>query len=124
MSEIASIFIVEDNKDINEIYEQLLDFFGFEVYGIAYNGNEAVKMFKSFSPKPDIILMDYRMPEKNGLQATREILQIDPDTKIIFGSADTTVKEELFALGVVGFLEKPFSSQSLVNCINKVQALS
>ena len=124
MSEITTIFIVEDNKNIREIYKRLLDFFGFEVCGIAYDGNEAVKMFKSFNPKPDIILMDYRMPEKNGLQATREILQIDPDTKIIFGSADTTVKEESFALGVVGFLEKPFTSQSLLNCINKIQDLN
>ncbi len=124
MSEITSIFIVEDNKDIREIYKRLLEFFGFEVRGIAYNGKKAVEMFESFNPKPDIVLMDYRMPEKNGLEAAREILQIDPDTKIIFGSADTTVKEESFALGVVGFLEKPFSSQSLVNCINKVRALS
>ncbi len=83
MSEITSIFIVEDNKDIREIYKRLLDFFGLEVMGIAYNGNEAVEMFKSFNPKPDIVLMDYRMPEKNGLQATREILQIYPETKII-----------------------------------------
>ena len=123
MSEITSIFIVEDNKDIREIYFRLLDFLGFEVRRIAYNGSEAVDMFKSFHPRPDIVLMDYRMPEKNGLQATREILQIYPETKIIFGSADTTVKEESLALGVIGFLEKPFSSQSLVNCINKVQAL-
>ena len=91
--------------------------------GIAINGEEAVEMFNSFNYKPDIILMDYRMPVKNGLQATREILQIDPDTKIIISSADTTVREESLALGVVDFLEKPFTSQSLLNCINKTQDL-
>ena len=80
-------------------------------------------MFHSFNFKPDIILMDYRMPEKNGLEATREILQIDPITKIIFASADTTMKEESLALGVVDFLEKPFSSQSLLNCLNKIKDL-
>jgi len=122
-SEITSIFIVDDDKDIQIISKKLLEFLGFEVMGIAINGEEAVKMFNSFNHKPDIILMDYRMPVKNGLQATREILQIDPDTKIIISSADTTVREESLALGVVDFLEKPFTSQSLLNCINKTQDL-
>ena len=123
LSEITSIFIVDDNKDIQVIYKKLLEFLGFEVIRIASNGKEAVEMFKSFNHKPDIILMDYRMPVKNGLQATREILQIDPDTKIIFSSADTNVKEESLAVGVVDFLEKPFISKSLLNCINKIQDL-
>lgn len=122
-SEITSIFIVDDDKDIQIISKKLLEFLGFEVMGIAINGEEAVEMFNSFNHKPDIILMDYRMPVKNGLQATREILQIDPDTKIIISSADTTVREESLALGVVDFLEKPFTSQSLLNCINKTQDL-
>jgi len=123
LSEITSIFIVDDNEDIQVIYKKLLEFLGFEVIRIASNGKEAVEMFKSFNHKPDIILMDYRMPVKNGLQATREILQIDPDTKIIFSSADTYVKEESLAVGVVDFLEKPFISKSLLNCINKIQDL-
>jgi len=123
-SKITSIFIVDDDIDIQLISKKLLEFLGFKVMGIAINGEEALEMFNSFNCKPDIILMDYRMPVKNGLQATREILQIDPDTKIIISSADTTVKEESVALGVVDFLEKPFTSQSLLNCINKIQDLN
>ena len=105
MSEITSIFIVDDNKDIQVIHKLLIEVLGFKVKGIASNGKEAVEMFKSFNSKPDIILMDYRMPEKNGLEATKEILQKDPDTKIIFTSADTAVKAESLALGVFDFLE-------------------
>lgn len=123
MSEITSIFIVEDDKDIQVITTKLLEFLGFEVSGIASNGKEAVEMFKSFNHKPDIILMDHRMPIKNGLQATREILQIDPDTQIIFNSADTDVKKESLASGVADFLDKPFTTQSLLNCLNKIQDL-
>ncbi len=93
---------------------------GIEVKGIASNGEIAVDMFKSFNPKPEIILMDYRMPLKNGLEATIEILQIDPNTKIIFASADISVKEKAIALGAIEFLEKPFSIQTVLNIINKI----
>ena len=55
---------------------------GFQVLGIANNGDEAIKMFKNFSKKPDIIILDYRMPIKNGLDALKEILQIDHDSRV------------------------------------------
>ena len=58
MSEITSIFNVEDNRDIQVIIKNLLELLGFEVRGIASNGKEAVEMFKLFKNKTDIILMD------------------------------------------------------------------
>ncbi len=92
---------------------------GFQVLGIANNGEEAIKMFSSFSEKPDIIILDYRMPIKNGMDALKEILQIDHNSKVIFASADRTIKEEVYANGAMGFLNKPFTHQKLVNTLNK-----
>ncbi len=57
-------------------------------------------MFKSFLKKPDIILMDHRMPKKNGIEASKEILKINGKTKIIFLSADSSIKEEVLSIGV------------------------
>ncbi len=87
--------------------------------GIAENGEEAINMFKSFSNKPKIILMDHRMPEKTGIEATKEILQIDKRVKIIFLSADVSIKEEAYAIGAFSFSEKPFTIKYLINEINK-----
>jgi len=113
----TSIFIVEDDKSIQTLYKKFLDLYGFQVTGTASNGEEAVQRFKSFEKKPDIILMDHRMPVKDGLEATKEILSIDENTNIIFASADKTIKDEAKKLGILGFLEKPFSLEVLIDYI-------
>ncbi len=102
--------------------KELLTLKGFEIVGVANNGEKAVSMFKSFSEKPKVILMDYRMPIKNGLEATKEILQIDNNAKIIFTSADESVKEEALALGAFSFKNKPFDIEYLISNIEKALA--
>ena len=92
---------------------------GYEVMGIASNGDEAIKMYKDFNEKPDIVILDYRMPIKNGIDALKEILKIDSHSKVIFASADRTIKKEVFSCGAMGFLDKPFSQQKLVKTVNK-----
>ena len=120
MSEIATVFIVEDNKELQELYRIELMISGFNVIGAASNGKDAIYMFKSFNEKPDIILMDHRMPIKNGLEAANEILQIDNHSKIIFMSADITIKSEALSIGAHEFLKKPFKHENLIDCIKKV----
>jgi len=63
--------------------------------GIANNGEEAIKMFRSFNEKPDIIILDYRMPIKNGLDTLKEILQIDHSSRIIFASLIKQLKMKI-----------------------------
>ena len=55
----------------------VLEAYGYSVIGKAKNGQEAVDMYRSFSNKPDVIIMDHRMPVKDGIEATKEILQIN-----------------------------------------------
>ncbi len=93
---------------------------GFQVLGIANNGDEAIKMFKSFQKKPDIIILDYRMPIKNGIDALNEILEIDNSSKIIFASADRTIKEEVYLQGAMGFLDKPFTHKKLMTVLKSI----
>ena len=97
----------------------LLEAYGYTVIGSAKNGQEAVDMYKSFSNKPDIIIMDHRMPVKDGIEATKEILQINPKTKIIFASADNSVKEYAQSIGAISFKSKPFSNELLIKNIEK-----
>jgi len=88
------------------------------VLGIAEDGDEAVFMFKSFSDKPKVILMDHRMPNKNGIEASKEILHIDKRTKIILTSADISSKEEALSIGAFSFWDKPFKFENIIDEIN------
>ena len=115
-----SVFIVEDESSIAMLYQDLLEAYGFEVVGVAKNGEEAVNKYKSFSIKPGVIIMDHRMPIKTGIEATEEILQFDKNAKIIFASADGTVKETALSIGVLIFEEKPFDNKTLIEDINKL----
>ena len=97
----------------------VLEAYGYSVIGKAKNGQEAVDMYRSFSNKPDVIIMDHRMPVKDGIEATKEILQINPKAKIIFASADNSVKEYAQMIGVISFINKPFSNELLIKNIEK-----
>jgi len=116
---IEEIFIVDDERALQYFYEQILNLGGFELAGIASNGIEAVSMFKSFLNKPKVILMDQRMPEMNGLEASKLILEIDHRVKIIFISADSSVKEEALSIGAFLFIDKIFTIDVLIDVINR-----
>lgn len=116
------IFIVEDEYDLMEFYIDALEISGYEVVGYAVNGAEAVEKFKKLVSLPDVIIMDHRMPIKSGIEATREILGIDPNAKVIFASADKSVESEARSLGIASFKTKPFSLEKLLNNIEKIPA--
>ncbi|MHA1489665.1 MAG: response regulator transcription factor [Promethearchaeota archaeon] len=116
---MAKIFIVDDEPSLRQLYKKALQLNGFEIACIANNGEMAVSMFKSFLKKPEVILMDYRMPIKNGIDAAKEILQDDKHAKIIFTTADNSVNKEAFSNGVVNFMNKPFTIGQLIDNIKK-----
>ena len=117
---MIAIFIVEDDLSLQRLYEMMLTTFGFEVVDKASNGKEAIEKFISFSNKPDLILMDHRMPVKNGIDTAIELLKINSHTKILFASADNSVKGRAFEIGVAAFIKKPFTMVELHNEIKKV----
>ncbi len=119
MIKIAKIFIVDDDVDIVFLFEQFLVVGGHEIVAKAFNGEEAIEIFKNFQEKPDIVLMDQRMPSKNGIETTKEILEMNPETKIIFISADYTIRNKAFKIGAIDFLEKPIDLSTLSTIINK-----
>ncbi len=118
-----TILLAEDHAIVREGLCGILNLDGhFSVVGEARNGREAVQMAERL--KPDVILMDIAMPILNGLEATRQIIAANPDAKIIILSAhsDDGYLENTRAAGVVGFLEKQSSAESLTKAIREVAA--
>ncbi len=117
---MISVLIVEDDLSLQRLYEMMLKTFGFNVLAKASNGKDAIDVFISLDIKPDVILMDHRMPVKNGIDTTIEILKCNSHSKIIFVSADKSIKKEALSIGASRFIEKPFSVTKLHEEINKV----
>ncbi len=117
---MVKIFIVDDDQSLQRLYILILTGAGFEIIDTALNGKVAVEKFLSFKEKPDIILMDHRMPIKNGLDAMIEILQIETHEKIIFTSADISIKQKALSLGACEFIDKPFNMGKLIATIQRV----
>lgn len=116
---IARIFIVDDDRTIVSLFEEFLGEHGHEVVGRAFNGEQAITICQSMHNHPEIILMDIRMPKKDGVTAGKEILEIHPNCKIIFISADSKAKSLALSIGAAAFLEKPFSFKDLLTAINQ-----
>jgi CheY-like chemotaxis protein len=68
--------------------------------------------------------MDHRMPGKNGIDTTIELLKFNFHLKIIFTSADNSIKDEALSIGASAFIEKPFSVEHLHNEIKRVLYIS
>jgi len=114
---VGRILVVDDEVYIQDLYQSMLSVAGHEVVDTAYNGEEAVAKFRAIHPRPDLVIMDHRMPIKNGLQATKEIVERDPGAKVLVISADATVQPRCRDAGAVGFLEKPFTMDVLFRTI-------
>jgi CheY-like chemotaxis protein len=116
---VVSVLIVDDDVFLHKVLDRILKIGGHETAGHAYDGAEAIEVFTKLNPKPDIILMDHRMPVMNGVTATREILHIDSSVRILFISADETVLDEALESGALDFLTKPIRSAQLFEAIEK-----
>jgi len=95
---------------------------GYQVYK-AIDGQKAIEIVKKLidsKEKVDLIIMDYRMHGLDGLETSKIIWELLPNAKILFASADYTVKEEVINNGAVGFLKKPFRMRELLSTISIV----
>jgi DNA-binding NtrC family response regulator len=123
MSEVGragrEIAIVEDDQDLLSLMSMLVKNLGHHVYFQARDGNEIVRAISEDKISPEVVLMDYRMPIMNGIQAAQEILRVKPETKVIIVTADDSAKAEAMASGL-HFLQKPFSSSELSRAIEDV----
>ena len=119
---IAQIFLVDDEEFIIELYRDLLEAKGHTVIGVASDGDEAVRKYKDFGKKPVIVIMDQRMPVKDGVTATEEILRLNPEAKILFGSADLQIKGDAMKAGAKDFLLKPFRIEELLAAIEEIDS--
>jgi DNA-binding NarL/FixJ family response regulator len=117
MSKIG-VLIADDHKLIRQGIIEFLQVHGeFEIKGEAANGEEAVLLTKEL--KPDVILMDLKMPKMNGIEAIHKIKEFSPTTKIIVLTAFTNNETVFQAInaGADGYLLKDIMPSELIVAI-------
>lgn len=117
---MAKIMIVDDETELLSLYSEMLKVFGHEIIAAVPNGEEALIAYRSLNERPDLIILDHRMPIRNGLETASEILAMDPDERIVFISADSSIKNAALEMGAIEFLEKPFVLKTLKETVQKV----
>lgn len=120
-----TVLLADDHAIVRQGLRALLEIEGgFEVVGEAANGLQAVEL--ALELRPAVVVMDLAMPQLNGLEATRRILQQSvPPPKVLILSAhsDDAYVEQVAALGVVGevgYLVKQTSAHLLANAIREI----
>ncbi len=118
----TKILIVDDHPITRSGIKSILDFnASTEIVGEAEDGIEAISLVSKL--KPEIVLMDISMPKLSGVEATRKILDLEPDTKIIAFSIHSSEKfvKEMLDAGASGYLLKEEAPEELIKGIEKVQ---
>lgn len=116
---MANILVCDDAAFMRMTLIKILQEAGHVAVGEAANGIEAFEKYKVL--KPDIVLMDITMPERDGLAATKDITDYDPNANVIMVSA-LGQQEKVFAAianGAKDFVVKPFEPDKIIQCISK-----
>jgi CheY-like chemotaxis protein len=115
------VLVADDDALVAMVLEQMLENQGYEVVGIAADGLAAVEC--TVALRPDVVLMDLRMPEIDGIEATRRIMERCPVPVIAltaYGSSGW--QAEALDAGMVDFLSKPATAQALGNAIARARS--
>jgi DNA-binding NarL/FixJ family response regulator len=116
---MPKVIVVDDHAVIRRGVQGILSAFPeWELCGEAENGHEGVKLAET--ARPEIIIMDVSMPGLNGLEATRIIHNILPDTKILLLTlhSSTELVRSAFRAGARGYVLKSDAEHELVRALN------
>ena len=116
------ILIADDLSFIRMLQKEMLTEGGFQIVGEAANGREAVEKYRALAP--DVVILDITMPEMNGLEAMRRILELDPEARVLICSAigQQAVIVEAIQAGARDFIVKPFKPERLATAIARALA--
>jgi DNA-binding NarL/FixJ family response regulator len=120
---VIKVIIADDHKIMRDGLTRLLDDNpGIQVVAEAGDGRETVKLAGTMDP--DIVVMDVAMPLLNGVEATRQIKEANPDIKIIALSmySDKQFVTGMFSAGASGYLLKDCAGEELIEAIKAVHA--
>jgi two-component system chemotaxis response regulator CheY len=120
MSARPTVLLCDDSRALRMLAARQLGEGGFEVVAEAGNGNEALEQYKAH--RPAVVLLDLVMPQLDGKQALKALLQHDAQAKVVILSslgAQGDI-EECLRLGAAAYLQKPIDPEAMVRVLHQV----
>ncbi len=119
---MKKILIIDDEPHILLMLKKMLERYSYEI-DMAMNGVEGIELFKT--SKPDLVITDIIMPEKEGLETIREMKRINSDLKIIAmsGGGKVSADSYLKIAGIFGAsisIAKPFSMKDMLGAVQEL----
>ncbi|EWH22393.1 response regulator [Bacillus haynesii] len=117
---MTRVLIVDDAKFMRDKIREILETEDLQVAGEAENGEEAVLLYQKL--QPDLVIMDITMPVKNGIEALKDMIQLNPKVKVIMCTAmrQKRIVVEAIEAGAKDFIVKPFEETKVVEAIRHV----
>lgn len=114
-----TVMIVDDLKIMRMVIRMAVTSLGYRVIAEAEDGNQAVRLYQE--KKPDLVLLDINMPQKNGDEALKEIMALDPKAVVIMltSLSDMKTVEECLELGAVNYIRKDTKEEGLKAAIKE-----
>jgi DNA-binding NarL/FixJ family response regulator len=121
-SDPIHVLIVDDHPMVREGLAGVLERYNMRISGLAANGKQAVEMYSV--RRPDVMLLDLRLPDQSGFDVVRTLLAMDPQARIIILSSaqgDASIYNAI-SLGARGYLLKGIDGASLADQVRRVAA--
>ena len=117
------ILVVDDEPAVLDVGKRMLEMAGYEVK-TACDGVEAVEIFKEHSSDFVCVILDLTMPKMNGEKTFAELQKIDANVPVVLSSGynESEVESWISTMGIAGFVQKPYKSSELKECLANVLA--
>lgn len=114
----ARIFLIEDDVLLSQMLAHLLETHGYKVTS-AYAGDKAIETYAMIKQNVDLVILDYDLPEKDGLTIAKEFKRLNSDVKIILtsGFIEPEIKQQMDQLSDIFFFEKPYDPEKILERI-------
>jgi len=120
----CTAIVIDDDEDTVNLFAEFLEICNVKVLGKAYDGNQAVEMYKKIFP--DIVFSDVMMSGYDGFYVLKKIRQINPHAILVMITGDVRPEtiDELKRLRADAIVFKPFDMKQIVKTVNKLLAES
>ena len=118
----VSAIVVDDNKDVRDVFTELLEINGINVIGNGINGKEGFELYRKFHP--DIVFMDAMMDEYDGFYGIEKIREYDSKAKVVLVTGSVNVEDRLDGCLVTAILEKPIDMAKIRDIVNTIEVSS